>query len=396
MDTLSTEHLNNIDHDGFCAELTQLRNETFQALTQADFKHLLKIERWGRLATFTGFATAWIFPNPLSVVFIALGLMTRWLLMHHIGHGGYDRVPGVPKRYTSKYFAIGRRRFIDWFDWIHPEAWNYEHNYLHHYHTGEAKDPDLVERNARIVRDFRCPKFMKYIALFLFAISWKFTYYAPNTCNALKTKEAKKKHRRYKSYITPLNFLNVFNPLVRKLWLECYIPYIAVNFVVIPALFYPLGSQAVYFVLINRLLAEALVNFHAFMVIAPNHTGADLFRFEYHYRDKKEFYVNQVLGSANYRCGGELLDYSQMWLNYQIEHHLLPNLPMSTYRTIQPKVKILCERYRIPYIQDNVFKRFKSLSDIFVGNSSMMCLHQETVKKPLRQCKKQRPGFRFH
>ena len=374
MEKLSTEHLHQIDHDGFCAELTQLRDETFQGLAESDFKHLIKIERWGRLATIIGFATAWIFPNPLSVVAMTLGLMTRWLLMHHIGHGGYDRVPGVPKRYTSKHFAVGGRRFLDWFDWMQPEAWKYEHNHLHHYHTGECSDPDVVERNARIVRDTRCPKFLKYIALFLFAITWKFTYYAPNTLNALKTKEAKKKHRRYTSYITPGNFLNIFNPLVRKLWLECYLPYITFQFVVIPALFLPLGSQAVYFVLINRLLAEALTNFHAFMVIGPNHTGEDLYCFNYHFRNKKQFYVNQVLGSVNYSCGGELIDYSQMWLNYQIEHHLIPNLPMSTYRKIQPKVKSLCERYGVPYVQESVFKRFKKMSDIFVGNRSMMYL----------------------
>ncbi len=33
----------------------------------------------------------------------------------------------------SQRFAQGKRRFIDWFDWILPEAWNYEHNILHHY-----------------------------------------------------------------------------------------------------------------------------------------------------------------------------------------------------------------------------------------------------------------------
>jgi fatty acid desaturase len=28
-----------------------------------------------------------------------------------------------------------------------PEAWRYEHNVLHHYHTNEVADPDLVEQN---------------------------------------------------------------------------------------------------------------------------------------------------------------------------------------------------------------------------------------------------------
>ena len=30
------------------------------------------------------------------------------------------------------------------------EAWNVEHNQLHHYHLGEIEDPDLVEHNLAV------------------------------------------------------------------------------------------------------------------------------------------------------------------------------------------------------------------------------------------------------
>jgi len=33
-----------------------------------------------------------------------------------------------------------------------PEAWNVEHNKLHHYKLGELEDPDLVERNMDMIR----------------------------------------------------------------------------------------------------------------------------------------------------------------------------------------------------------------------------------------------------
>ncbi len=65
---------------------------------------------------------------------------------------------------------------------------------------------------------------------------------------------------------------------------------------------------------------------------------SDLFRFDHHYKDKQEFYVNQVLGTVNYTTGNDWIDYPQMWLNYQIEHHLIPNLPMTKYQEIQPGV----------------------------------------------------------
>ena len=41
---------------------------------------------------------------------------------------------------------------MDWLDWMLPEAWNVEHNNLHHYKLGEQGDPDLVERNFEPLR----------------------------------------------------------------------------------------------------------------------------------------------------------------------------------------------------------------------------------------------------
>ena len=53
-----------------------------------------------------------------------------------------------------------------------PEAWNLEHNRLHHYHLGEIKDPDLVERNLHFLRDAPIPKAMKYLFVLLLAPIW--------------------------------------------------------------------------------------------------------------------------------------------------------------------------------------------------------------------------------
>lgn len=88
-------------------------------------------------------------------------------MMHHIGHKGYDKVD-CPPRYQSTEFASGKRRFIDWLDWMHPDAWKHEHNVLHHYHTGEVTDPDLVERNIELIRQSKIPAFFKYIAVAFF------------------------------------------------------------------------------------------------------------------------------------------------------------------------------------------------------------------------------------
>ena len=357
--------------DLFTRELSALKQRATASMSMADFRHMRRLELIGRCCTLLGFATAWIVINPISVVLIAMGMLTRWLLAHHICHGGYDGIEGIPARYTSRVFARGWRRFVDWFDWMHPDAWRYEHDFLHHYYTGEDRDPDLVERNAILLRKIRVPKILKYITLFVVAITWKFSYYAANTLNGLEGKKHFRDLTGHHNFINLANFCDLRMPLVRKLWFSCWLPNVAFHFLLVPALFLPLGKEAWLSVLVCRIAAELLHNLHMFVIIVTNHAGDDVMRFDFHYTDKKNFYVNQVLGSVNFHTGKEWLDFSQMWLNYQIEHHLFPRLSMLKYREIQPEVKALCERHGVTYIQENVFRRLRKLTDICVGNTSM-------------------------
>jgi fatty acid desaturase len=301
-----------------------------------------------------GLATAWMGPNPLSMAGLSLGRSTRWILMHHIGHKGYDRVSGVERRHTSKVFARGARRFLDWSDWQIPEAWIYEHNVLHHGYTGEERDPDLIERNAEWVRTWDVPMPVRYAAIGLLALSWRAFYYAPNTLRAYREKRGQDEKGDLK-----------------ELWLRCYLPYAALELGLLPALFLPLGPLAAASAFVNSLGAEALTNLHTFLVVGPNHTGDDLYRFDEKPSSEGETMRRQVIGSVNYATGNDLLDYAHLWLNYQIEHHLWPDLPMLRYRDLQPKVEALCAKHGIPYVQESVWKRAKKMIDVAVGTATM-------------------------
>merc|ERR1719195_2052812 len=96
---------------------------------------------------------------------------------HHVCHGGYNKTD-ESGRYNSRGFAVGNlgQRIVDWFDWMLPEAWNVEHNQLHHYRLGEDSDPDLVERNIESWGGLN-KDLMTFLSLFV----WKWYYYAPNT-----------------------------------------------------------------------------------------------------------------------------------------------------------------------------------------------------------------------
>jgi hypothetical protein len=69
--------------------------------------------------------------------------------------------------------------------------------------------------------------------------------------------------------------------------------------------------------------------------------------------------------------GTDMVDFMHGWLNYQIEHHLWPNLSMLSYQKSAPKVQEICRRYGVPYVKQNVFWRLKKTIDIMVGNSNM-------------------------
>jgi fatty acid desaturase len=43
--------------------------------------------------------------------------------------------------------------------------------------------------------------------------------------------------------------------------------------------------------------------------------------------------------SVNYKTGSDLNDFMHGYLNYQIEHHIWPDLTMLSYKKAQPLVK---------------------------------------------------------
>ncbi|MBD8526714.1 fatty acid desaturase family protein [Pseudomarimonas arenosa] len=375
-----------IDQAAFRAEIDALRAELNANLGPADLVHLRKMQRWGRLCSLFGYATAWIMINPISAILIGLGQSARWtMIAHHVLHRGYDRVPGTPRALTSKGFAQGWRRFLDWPEWIHPQAWNYEHNRLHHFHTGELHDPDLVEHHSWLLRLPVLPMPLKALLIAVLMSTWKWLYYAPNTYWAWRQGLANKRQAQlnaaevaeedvsnaWRLLYPGERLLLPLTPRALAYWLRCFLPYIAFRFVLIPALFLPLGHAAFWAVLINSLLAEILSNLHTFLVIVPNHAGDDVYRYDAPIRNRSEFYLRQVLGSVNYPGGRDLSDFLHGYLNYQIEHHLWPDLPMLKYRQAAPRVKAICQRHGVPYVEETVFRRFGKLWGILTGTASM-------------------------
>ena len=85
----------------------------------------------------------------------------------------------------------------------------------------------------------------------------------------------------------------------------------------------------------------------------------------------KDWYAHQVITATNHGMGKWFNFIFSGGLNYQIEHHLFPDLSMLHYRKAEPMVKEVCKKYNINYIQENVFIRLQKTIDIMTGKTSM-------------------------
>jgi fatty acid desaturase len=267
-------------------------------------------------------------------------------------------------------FARGRRRLLDWVDWVTPEAWVYEHNVMHHSHTGEARDPDLIERNTEMLRDWPGPKELRYAGLAVLSLLWRPAFYGPNALRVWKER-GKSQDEQAGTYDWPTILRSIADA---DYWRTGVVPYSVLHFVVLPLMYAPLGPWAVWSAFINSLLADIITNIQSLAVVLPNHSGDDLYRYDDRPASKVEATVRQVISSTNYATGAtgsDVLGFLQLWLNYQIEHHIWPDLPMLKYRQVQPRVKALCAKYGVPYVQESLFARLKKMSDVVVGKSAM-------------------------
>jgi len=102
---------------------------------------------------------------------------------------------------------------------------------------------------------------------------------------------------------------------------------------------------------------------------APNHKGMPTVKAG----SKIDFLRRQVLTSRNVR-GGWFTDLLLGGLNYQVEHHLFPNMPRANLRKAQALVRAHCAAYAIPYTETSLF-----------GSYAIVLRHLHALGAPLRR-----------
>jgi fatty acid desaturase len=122
--------------------------------------------------------------------------------------------------------------------------------------------------------------------------------------------------------------------------------------------------QALAFVVVQ----QGLFGLYLGCSFAPNHKGMPTLT----EADALDFTRRQVLTSRNV-AGSRLVDWLLGGLNYQIEHHLFPNMPRPNLRRAQPLVRAFCVQHGLNYTEASLF-----------GSYAEAVRHLHRVGAPLR------------
>ncbi|MEU8250731.1 acyl-CoA desaturase [Nonomuraea sp. NPDC048916] len=210
--------------------------------------------------------------------------------------------------------------------------WNTKHNRHHANPNHEDHDPDvspavIVWSTDQAARSAGLPRFIA---------RWQAFWFFP-----LLTLEAWHLH--------VASFKSLSNPAMKRRRIEGallvahFAAYLGLVFAVLPV------GMAVLFLLVH----QGVFGLYLGSTFAPNHKGMPILTKD----DKLDFLRKQVLTSRNVR-GGHLVDVALGQLNYQIEHHLFPNMPAPNLRRAQPIVQRYCEEIGVSYLETGLFDSY--------------------------------------
>lgn len=121
---------------------------------------------------------------------------------------------------------------------------------------------------------------------------------------------------------------------------------------------------------------QAIFGMYMGCSFAPNHKGMPTLAAG----QKLDFLRRQVLTSRNVR-GGWFTDLALGGLNYQVEHHLFPNMPRANLRKAQAVVRAHCRRNAIDYTETSLITSY-----------AMVLRHLHALGEPLRRLQPRAAG----
>ncbi len=279
----------------------------------------------------------------LFLTFGFIGLWTAFMgtsVMHDSVHGSYSRKKGVSKlmRFSALLIAVD------------PNLWHYQHNVLHHMYTNiEHVDEDIAPRYFFRFTPNQPKKwfhrFQHIYALFLYCFStilWvtfrdfvKIYHY--RQIGLIKSQ---------KKFVKNLIYM-VFGKIF----------YLGL-FLVLPIIVLP---QEWWVVTLMFVTAHAVCGVLLTSIFQLAHVVPDVQFFEPEEEHIEEnWLVHQLYTTSNYAMDNKIVSWFVGGLNFQVEHHLFPNICHIHYPKISKIVQKTAQEFNIPYnAQPTFWSAFK-------------------------------------
>ena len=327
-DVTEYAHLNSVEVEALAAELDAIRRDIEDSRGANDRTYIqraIAAQRCLDLAArlvLAGSRTraGWVLG---TLALAAAKSIENMELAHNIGHGQWDWM-NDPEIHSTTW---------EWDMAGLSSQWRYSHNYRHHVFTNVVGvDDDLGYGVLRVTRDqqWKPSNLMQPFRNLLLALGFEW---------GIALHGLHSEHERGGADAENSNHTLA---LLRKIARQAIKDYV---------LFPALGGRRWRRVLLGNAVANLVRNVWAYVVICCGHfaDGAEKFtRESLDGETKAQWYMRQMLGSANFHAG-PVMAFMSGNLCYQIEHHLYPDLPSNRYAQIAQRVRAVCATYDLPY-----------------------------------------------
>jgi linoleoyl-CoA desaturase len=252
-------------------------------------------------------------------------------VMHDANHGTYSKNEKVNKYVGYIMFFLGGS----------DVNWRIQHNVLHHTYTNiTGMDEDI---NPGAVMRFSPHEKRRYMHRFQHLYAW--FLYGLMTLMWFLTKDYKQAIRYEKMGLTSTQKISfrkhVATLVIGKIIYGAVILGLPIMFSPVPWWFTIIGFLSMNFVA-GLTLAGIFQPAHVVPTSdypLPDESG----------NINADWAVNQLYNTANFAPGAKLFSWYVGGLNYQVEHHLFPNVCHIHYSSIAKIVKETAQEYNLPY-----------------------------------------------
>ena len=274
----------------------------------------------------------------LSYFFMGLGMAGLGMVtMHDANHGSYSKNKKTNKFFSKTLYLLGG----------FPPNWRFQHNTLHHGYTNiEGHDGDIEP-----VGILRFSPHQPYKTIHRYQYLYAWFFYGLMTISWITINDFKKiiKYRKKGASLSGRkNFSTLFTDLIASKILY-YSVFLIAPILVLPVAWYWVIAGFILMHMTGGIILSTIFQ-TAHVVPTSNYPLPD----ENH-KMENNWAVHQLYTTCDFSPNSTIFSWFIGGLNYQIVHHLFPQISHVHYKNIAPIVQATAQKYGLPYYVNRNF-----------------------------------------